>query len=176
MLPLALIAKIGLGLAKGGAQAFGTGQDQAQGQGPMAGLGQMAGDLWRRRKRPGEGADLPNNPLMQPSGIGRFPADATGVARPVSRMEPMMEPMPMPDYQPARHWLPMQPGMGPMPDYQPARRIDPGFQPARPRFPGDPGIDPGMNTPPDNPGFGPVPLGGARRRPRWRFGLGEGEY
>lgn len=129
MLPLALIAKIGLGLAKGGAQAFGTGQDQAQGQSPMAGLGQMAGDLWRRRKRPGEGADLPNNPLMQPTDIGRFP------------MQPMY----------------------PAPD--------PGFQPARPRFPGDPGIDPGMNTPPDNPGFGPVPLGGMKRR-RWQFGQG----
>lgn len=114
----AMLAKIARGLA-------GAGQGM---QNPMQGLGQLAGGLWRKR-HPSQGAELPNNPLMQPTDIGRFP------------MQPMY----------------------PAPD--------PGFQPARPRFPGDPGIDPGMNTPPDNPGFGPVPLGGMKRR-RWQFGQG----
>jgi hypothetical protein len=45
---------------------------------------------------------------------------------------------------------------------------DPGFQPARPRFPGDPGMDPGMTPPTSRPHLGPVPLGGRRAMP-WRY-------
>jgi len=124
----------------------------------LSGLGQKIGQFGQRTFQPPartHGATLPNNPLRQPSdmtGVGRIP-----MRPPILRMDPM----------PRRDFQPMQP-MDPI-----IERLDPGFQPAQPRFPGDPGIDPGMTPPQDESGYGPVPLGGARRR-RWQFGQGGG--
>lgn len=110
---------------------------------PGRGLGRLLATFKRRRS---QGAVLPNNPISA-------------------------QHFPVPEMRPGGFGsMPGGPNIGPgMP---PEMVPDPGFRPARPRFPGDPGIDPGMTPPPDQSPFGPVPLGG-RRRP-WRFGQGGG--
>lgn len=116
-----------------------NGMPGGQGGNPAFGLGQAAGGFLRKRFGPqSQGAELPQTP---------YHFDPQG--------PPNIAPQAMPGVQ--RYDGPMM-----------NTESDPGFQPARPRFPGDPGIDPGMTPPRDPSIFGPVPLGG-RRTNRWGF-------